>query len=115
MSKSDWMEGRGYRKRLLVREDRLLCPGTLVQIVEIDPNTTVPLHYHKTSVEVFHVLEGHGVMTIGGAEHRLAPGDTVVCQPPAVHNARNETAVPWRYIVFKTNAVEGDIYWLSDE
>ena len=69
--------------------------------------------YTSTSLEVFHMLEGEGRMTIGGVEHVLSPGDTIVCKPPEDHSARNEGSTTWRYIVFKTNVTEDDSYWLD--
>lgn len=109
-----WIEGPGYRKQLLVDEAQLRCPGTLVQLIEIEPHTRVPFHHHKTSVEAFHMLAGHGRMTIDGVEHTLAPGDTLTCHPPAVHDAENTGDILWRYIVFKTNVTPDDSYWVEE-
>lgn len=85
-----------------------------MQIVEIEPEMTVAFHYHKTSLEVFHMLDGTGSMTIGGVEHRLSPGDTIMCEPLEVHNACNESDEVWRFIVFKTNVTEDDLYWVEE-
>ena len=112
-SGGEWIQGRGYRKKVLVCEHELHCPGALVQLVEIGPKTSVPFHYHKTSVEVFHVLDGRGVMTIEGVEYALSPGDTLTCEPPEMHSARNDATATWRYIVFKTNATRDDLYWVE--
>ena len=42
-----WIEGKGYRKRILLREDALNAPGTLVQIVEIAPHKEVADHHGR--------------------------------------------------------------------
>ena len=105
-----WVEGKGYRKAVLLRAEALRAPA-LVQLVEIPPHTAVPPHYHKTSLEVFHIIAGTGSMTIDGATHRLAPGDTLTCEPPQVHSAANDSDQTWRYIVFKTNVTKEDTYW----
>ena len=54
--KNGWIEGRGYRKKLLADERLLRCPGTLVQLIEIAPHTSVPPHYHKTSLRYVNKL-----------------------------------------------------------
>lgn len=76
-----WIEGRGYRKKILLLPDDLNSSGTLVQLVEIPPATDVPLHHHRKSTEVFHILEGSGYMNIAGCEHHLNPGDTLGRRP----------------------------------
>lgn len=110
----NWIEGRGYRKQILLREESLNCPGTLVQLVVIEPYAKVPFHHHKKMTEVFHVLEGTGSMVIGGQTFELKPGDTLTTEPNESHNAMNSSDVPLKYIVFKTNVVEGDSYWPTD-
>lgn len=42
---------------------------------------TAPPHCHSAEEELFVVLEGEGVLTVGDAEHPVRPGD-VVCRPP---------------------------------
>lgn len=46
--KSDdgWIEGRGYKKRILLTDSDLHCAGTLVRLVTIEPHTEVPPHHH---------------------------------------------------------------------
>jgi mannose-6-phosphate isomerase-like protein (cupin superfamily) len=91
----------------------LHCPGALVQLVVIDPHTEVPFHHHKKTTEVFHIIEGTGSMTVAGRTFNLSPGDTLTTEPNELHNAINSGDSPLRYIVFKTNATEGDSVWLS--
>ena len=106
-----WTQGEGYRKKILLRDDALNAPGTLVQIVELGPQTEVDNHHHLSCTEVFHVLSGQGTFEIEGRAYHLRPGDTLTCEPGEVHNTRNPHEVPFTYIVFKTNVVENDLYW----
>ena len=108
---AEWIEGKDYRKKILLQGEDLNAPGTLVQIVEIAPHTEVANHYHKSCTEVFHVLSGKGTFEIDGKTVHLAPGDTLTCEPLEVHATRNPHDEPFRYVVFKTNVVEDDLFW----
>ena len=108
--KGKWIQGKGYRKKVILREK----DGIVVQIVVIAPHTEVKPHYHKKSKEAFHVLQGEGTMVISGKKFRLKPGDTLTCLPKEVHSAKNDSGKPFRYVVFKINAQEGDSYWLEE-
>ena len=112
-SDEGWIIGNGYRKQLLLNESDLNAKGTLVQIVEIEPKTSVPFHHHKKMTEVFHILEGQGEMTIAGQKYHLSVGDTLTTEPCESHNAINDTDSTFRYIVFKTNVEAEDSYWES--
>ncbi|WP_136659039.1 cupin domain-containing protein [Nitratireductor sp. XY-223] len=106
-----WIEGEGYRKKILLRDDALNAKGTLVQIVELAPHARVEDHHHESCTEVFHVMRGQGTFEIDGRVFELRPGDTLTCEPGEVHNTRNPHSEPFTYIVFKTNVVDNDLFW----
>lgn len=58
------------------------------------PGRSTTLHYHKASEEVYHVLEGRGVLTRGDEEIPLRPGDTVCMPPGTPHRLTNDGAAP---------------------
>ena len=110
-----WIQGRGYKKQILLTESGLRCPGTLVQLVVIEPHAEVPFHYHNKITEVFHIIAGTGSMTVAGKTVALSPGDTLTTEPQELHNAVNTSDAPLRYMVFKTNATEGDSVWPAEQ
>ena len=110
-STENWIQGRGYKKQILLAESDLHCAGTLVQLVVIDPHSEVPFHRHRKMTEVFHIIEGTGSMTVAGTTFDLGPGDTLTTEPNELHNAINSSDVPLKYIVFKTNVTDGDCVW----
>jgi len=56
----------------------------------IKPGCENPLHSHPNCSEVLHVVQGAIMHTAaGGAEVRLAEGDTIVVPPDFPHQARN--------------------------
>jgi len=42
-------------------------------------------HFHRTSEELYHILEGKGVMEIEGEKKDVSVGDTVVIVPREKH------------------------------
>jgi hypothetical protein len=50
--------------------------GTFSIVEEIHPLDT-PLHIHHSHDELFYILEGEHVFTVGGTEFQAAPGDLV--------------------------------------
>ena len=42
-------------------------------------------HYHKRAEEIYFVLEGDGVMTLGDERRAVAPGDAVLIPPGCWH------------------------------
>ena len=111
-SSRQWKSGRGYVKAQLVTADTLRVPGTLVQVLKVQPKQVIPPHYHEHSTEVFYVLSGSGTMTIAGETVAMHPGDTVVCEPRELHAAENSSTEEWEYVVFKTNWKDGDSVWV---
>lgn len=43
-------------------------------------------HFHKASEEIYYILEGKGVMEIGGKQQEVSEGDTVVILPEEKHS-----------------------------
>ena len=62
--------------------------------VEVDAGATSPAHYHKVTSELYHVVEGSGVMILDGREHNVAPGDCISITAGVVHSIKNTGTVP---------------------
>lgn len=114
LDESNWTNGRGYRKNRLVDEVMLSCPGTLVQLVEMMPGAVIPDHVHRTSVEVYVVMEGMCRLVVNDQVHALATGDMFLTRPGDVHRLHSEGDAPFRLLVFKTNATQQDTIWLEE-
>ncbi len=114
LDETGWINGRGYRKNRLVDEVMLSCPGTLVQLVEMAPGAVIPDHVHRTSVEVYVVMEGTCRLVVNEQAYPLATGDMFLTRPGDVHRLYNEGDGPFRLLVFKTNAARQDTSWLEE-
>jgi mannose-6-phosphate isomerase-like protein (cupin superfamily) len=61
--------------------------GAVSIIEEIDPVDT-PMHIHQWNDELFYVLEGEHVFTVGGSEFEAGPGDLVFGPRGVPHGQR---------------------------
>ena len=59
---------------VLVRASAESTGGAFTVLEEINP-IDVPLHVHRDRDELFFVLEGEHVFTVGDSEYEAAPGD----------------------------------------
>ena len=62
--------------------------GGAFSIVEEINGIDVPPHVHEREDELFYVLEGEHVFTVGGVEFPAAPGDTVFAPRGVSHAQR---------------------------
>lgn len=60
----------------------------------VAPGAATTLHRHRLSEEIYHVLAGTGVMTLGAERFPLAAGDTVCIAPGKPHRVENTGTVP---------------------
>ena len=71
-----------------------------VSIACWEPGQTSPIHSHPGADEIYHVLEGEGVFSDGGAERRLGPGGTVLFPAGEVHQVHSLT----RMVLYRVQA-----------
>ena len=93
---------RGCTVRWLISE----CDGApnfAMRQFELAPGGHTPHHSHPYEHEVF-VLQGEGVVLEGETERPLAAGDVVFVCPHEVHQFRNPTAKPLKFLCLVPNA-----------
>ena len=72
------------------------------------PMAHVAEHVHKTQEQVYHVLEGEGLLTLGD-ERRLMRRHDYVFVPPGVRHSFTSTGlVPLVFLVVTTPVVDGE-------
>lgn len=76
------------RWRTLTSGDRSPTDTLTTGVAEIDPGEQLALHRHEQA-EIYYLLQGKGVMTIGGIERPVGPGMTVFIPGNAEHGIRN--------------------------
>ena len=75
-------------------------------ITEVPPGKRAfPLHNHRVNEEMFFILEGSGVVRIGGQTYAVRAGDVIACPPggrETAHQIVNNGSVPLRYLAVST-------------
>jgi mannose-6-phosphate isomerase-like protein (cupin superfamily) len=56
------------------------------------------LHKHKNSEEIYYILEGSGVITIGWEEFQVRKGDTICILPETPHKIKNNGKEPLKIL-----------------
>lgn len=70
--------------------------------VTCPPGDGVPPHTHTTEDETFIVLAGELILTVGGVEHTLGPGDVAFGPRGIPHRFENRTEAATRFYVMTT-------------
>jgi mannose-6-phosphate isomerase-like protein (cupin superfamily) len=68
-----------------------------VTLVEISPSGEQRVHRHAPE-QIYFIVEGSGLMTVGEEEERVEAGDCVFIPPDARHGLRNDSQRMLRYV-----------------
>jgi mannose-6-phosphate isomerase-like protein (cupin superfamily) len=71
------------------------------------PMARVALHKHKVQEQVYHVLDGEGLMEIGGKKHVVRKHDVIFLPPEVEHSINNTGLVDLVFLVV-TSPVSDD-------
>jgi mannose-6-phosphate isomerase-like protein (cupin superfamily) len=63
------------------------------------PGATVTPHHHETLEEIYYILEGAGVMTIGEEQREVGAGDAIHIPKHHRHTLTNTGATPMRILL----------------
>jgi mannose-6-phosphate isomerase-like protein (cupin superfamily) len=80
--------------------DRVHSSFSEVFMVVIEPDKAPPFHKHDDTEQVFYVVEGTGVLTIGDKkeQYNVKPGDVVRIPPATYHSIRADKTNTLRYL-----------------
>lgn len=104
----EWVESKhGEHHQLVSKQlgkaaggERLGCT-----LVELAPGKrSWPYHFHLANEEAIYVLEGRGLLRLGGELLRVEAGSYVAlpAHPSAAHQMLNDTGAPLRYLCMST-------------
>ena len=68
------------------------------------PNAYVQEHTHRVQEQVYYVLEGEGVLTVGRRRHLMRPHDYVYLPPGVPHSFTNTGLAALVFLVITTPA-----------
>ena len=108
----EWLQKKGYSKKILLDEKDLNYKGCLVQQIKVKPGEVAEKHYHKEQTEIFYFLTKNGYWRINGEKFIFEIGDTLVIEPNDEHFVMNDTKEDYIYMAFKFNYDSEDLYWV---
>src|ERR1700730_2577836 len=71
------------------------------------PMARVELHKHKVQEQIYHVLEGEGLMEIGGKKHVVRRHDVIFLPPGIEHSIENTGLVDLVFLVVTSPVADG--------
>jgi quercetin dioxygenase-like cupin family protein len=88
--------------------------GLTVGVAELAPGERLNVHRHAPA-EVYHVLEGQGLVTLDAEEHPVQPGSAVYIAGDAWHGIRNTGPLPLRFHYVLAADGMGDVEYDFDD
>jgi len=80
---------------------------TAIYDTSLEPGQGVPLHFHNDLEEIYYILSGYGMMTIGDEKQEISRNDVVYIPTTAQHTLTNTGNVPLRFVTLSVK-VKGD-------
>ncbi len=64
----------------------------------VEPGGATVRHRHQVSEEVYHIVEGQGVMVLGAEAFPVQAGDTILIPPGTAHRITADGCAPLRFL-----------------
>ena len=102
------------RWRLIFSGRRTPTEALSMGLAEFPPGAVLPLHHHAPA-EIYHGLDGEGLVEIEGEPHRLRAGVSLFIPADARHRTTNTGPGPLRFLfVFPTDSFEEVVYHFEE-
>ena len=111
MAKLPWKEFPGHfggaLSKALVGHENSGSSRIDFRISRYAPAAYVGEHVHKVQEQIYYVLEGEGVLTLGKDSHLMRPHDYVYV-PPGVHHSFTNTGIAGLVFLVVTTPADDD-------
>ena len=93
-----------FRRFMKLLIDEETFPGTpfTIAVSRYPPGAGCPVHAHRDSTEVYFVLSGELVTTLGGKEYQMKKGELIYIPPSAEHRAENRGTKTCRFMAINS-------------
>jgi len=91
-----YVRAEGITSYLLASPRTCAAAHLTTTLAVIEPGGEQRLHSHAPE-QVYFILEGSGLMTVGGESQRVGPGDCVFIPSGEPHGLKNDGAARLRY------------------
>ena len=96
-----------WKKVLLTKSDLQSGQTQMLNWATLPSGSSFQWHYHEDMQEVFLVVRGRVLMTVGNQKIEMQQGDCVVVEPREVHQMANLSNQDAEYIVFGISSGTG--------
>jgi len=79
---------------------------TAIYDTSLEPGQGVPLHFHPDLEEIYYILSGYGMMTIGDETREIERYDVVYIPKTSPHTLNNTGNVPLRFVTLSVKVKE---------
>lgn len=73
-------------------------PLRAFNVVTLEPGTSIGVHRHEGTGEIYLLLEGRGVAVDDGGQVEVGPGDAILTRSGHTHGLRNAGPGPLRFL-----------------
>jgi quercetin dioxygenase-like cupin family protein len=102
------------RWKLIFSGRRTATEALSFGLAEFPPSAVLPLHHHAPA-EIYHVLDGEGLVEVEGVRHELRAGTSLFIPANARHRTTNIGPEPLRFLfVFPTDSFEEITYHFDE-
>lgn len=81
------------------------APNFAMRQFEVAPGGFTPLHHHPYEHEIY-VVEGQGEVYEAGEPHTISAGDVVLISPNEVHQFKNNSDKPFKFLCLIPNSAD---------
>ncbi len=78
----------------IFKTDEIKGKARLFARLRLARGCSIGYHEHAGEEEIFYIIAGRGVVSDGGEEHEVGPGDAVLTGGGAGHSVRNDREEP---------------------
>ncbi len=94
-------------RELLAHRNSCIRNQSLAE-ARVEPGAKTAAHFHRQTEEIYYIVEGTGLMTIGDEQRQVGPGDAVAIPPGVVHQIFNSGLKPLVFLCCCAPAYEHD-------
>ena len=88
----------GSEIRELIHPEHHNAQNQSLAYAQVAPHSNTEKHRHHQTEEIYHILTGEGVMSLGEQQFHVQPGDSILIPPGTAHCIANPTDIPLTFL-----------------
>ncbi|SDM33137.1 Cupin domain-containing protein [Paenibacillus sp. OK060] len=96
--------GQGFLSKVRPYESKDFHSGIdFIDFVEIPPGVSIGVHTHNENEEIYFIIEGTGLMTLGEKEYEVVAGDVISNPLHGTHGLVNNSNSTMKVYIFQVS------------